>query len=86
VREKNVREVFRTAKKFCATMPHCQLSKNLIQHDNRAGYDRRNPQYTYCATSKSSISESVKQDFSQAPSASRRDAAADIHNLCQFQA
>jgi hypothetical protein len=81
VSEKNGREVLRTAKNFCATMPHCQLSKNLIQHDNRAAYDQRFPQYT-----KSSISESVKQYYSQAPSASRRDAAADIHNLCQFQA
>jgi hypothetical protein len=47
--------------------------ENLIHHGNRAGHNRRIPQYT-----KSSISESVKGSFRQAPSASRRDATAGI--------
>jgi hypothetical protein len=45
----------------------------LIHHVNRAQHKRRIPKYT-----ESSISEQVNGIFQQAPSASRRDAAAGI--------
>jgi hypothetical protein len=45
----------------------------LIHNVNRAQHNRRIPKYT-----KSSISQQVNSIFSQAPFASRRDAAAGI--------
>jgi hypothetical protein len=72
-REEFVREDFRHDENFLCYYAALSGLKFSFTNDNRARHKWRIPQYT-----KSSIGEQVNSSFRQAPSASRRDAAAGI--------